>query len=180
MWCRCARNVDTGTPELREKRRQLVGSADDAPPKSVLAVLLSRNLIEEDQFEAGERYIRLFYSSAHPPTGFAVTAIAEPTSDGGCRCTPPEMIGSPAARLAFSNARQAVRLQSGTRSATILDKVTIFEEAPANTSDIWNLRAALDALRRHFGINASEIKSTHHGPAVVAHVQWTAAINHRT
>src|SRR3954468_20279662 len=59
-------------------------------------LLLSRGFVVEDQFEAGERYTQLFYNSAHPPTGFAVTEIAEPTSGGGCRCTPLEMIGSPA------------------------------------------------------------------------------------
>src|SRR4051812_12975704 len=99
MWCRCARNADAGTPELREKRQQIIGSADDARAGSELRLLLSRGFVVEDQFEAGERYTQLFYNSAHPPTGFAVTEIAEPTSGSGCQCTPLEMIGSPAARL---------------------------------------------------------------------------------
>lgn len=52
---------DRGTPENQARRLRLVGkNGDPAKSYSPLAVLKTRELITEDQFQAGERYAKAY------------------------------------------------------------------------------------------------------------------------
>jgi hypothetical protein len=147
---------DRGTPQLRAKRRQLVGNADDARAGSLLGVLAARGLIELAEYKAGVRYAELYFCAANLPTGFAlarpVLAALSRSEIVLKRSFPRTIVGSPRARIAFNEARRSVARRSGCHAAAILDDVAIFDRAPGPAPDIESLRSGLDALKRHFEV----------------------------
>src|SRR4051812_47158035 len=61
------RKIDRGTPELREKRRQLVGRDDDPRACSVLGILEARFGFPARWTAAARNYAVLFYRAVQPP-----------------------------------------------------------------------------------------------------------------
>jgi hypothetical protein len=147
--------ADRGTPELREKRRQLVGDPDERRASSLLGVLTARGLIEPDEYEAAERYAELYLYAARPHTGFV---LAQPVAAALLlkkeialkRAFPGPIIGNLKYRLAFNKARLSIVRQSGTRAAAIVDSFVIFDRTLGPSLNLRSLRNGLDALRRYF------------------------------
>jgi hypothetical protein len=61
---------DRGTPELRARRRKLVGDPNDARAASPLGIIAARGVIEPAEYERGEDYAGLHFGVARFQMGF--------------------------------------------------------------------------------------------------------------
>ena len=140
---------DRGTPQLRAKRQQLVGDAEDRRASSLLGIFAARRLIQPEEYAAAERYRELHLYAARLATGFVLSrwsADAVFRSEIALkRGFPRTITGSLNARVAFEKARRYVVSHSGARAAAILDDAALFDRLPTASSsgDLWNLRSGL-------------------------------------
>jgi hypothetical protein len=61
-------SIDQGTPELQARRQAIAGGGDPALSEHPLGIMLARDLISREQYEAGCQYGTLYFQAVAPTT----------------------------------------------------------------------------------------------------------------
>jgi len=74
---------DQGTPEQQAKRSALAGGADPALTEHPLGIMLARDLISREQYEAGCQYATLYIQTVAPTTVSVASHYRRLLAEGG-------------------------------------------------------------------------------------------------
>jgi hypothetical protein len=76
-------SIDQGTPEQQAKRSALAGGADPALMEHPLGIMLARDLISREQYEAGCQYATLYIQTVAPTTVSVAAHYRRLLAEGG-------------------------------------------------------------------------------------------------
>jgi hypothetical protein len=76
-------SIDQGTPEQQARRQAIAGGGDPALSEHPLGIMLVRNLISREQYEAGCQYATLYFQTVAPTTVSVESHYRRLMAEGG-------------------------------------------------------------------------------------------------
>jgi hypothetical protein len=76
-------SIDQGTPEQQVRRQAIAGGGDPALTEHPLGIMLARDLISPEQYEAGCQYAMLYYQTVAPTSVSVAAHYRRMLAEGG-------------------------------------------------------------------------------------------------
>jgi hypothetical protein len=76
-------SIDQGTPEQQARRQAIAGGGDPALSEHPLGIMLARDLISREQYEAGCQYATLYFQTVAPTTISVAAHYRRMLAEGG-------------------------------------------------------------------------------------------------